>query len=75
MALEGFLSTYGGRRGVITIGALRPPSTLSLLSLGELLGWPVLTHGRVPPYVREHGRHQTLTQRDNNERQSPQPDS
>jgi 2-succinyl-5-enolpyruvyl-6-hydroxy-3-cyclohexene-1-carboxylate synthase len=41
-ALEAFLSTYSGRRGVITIGALRPPSTLSLLSLGELLGWPVL---------------------------------
>jgi 2-succinyl-5-enolpyruvyl-6-hydroxy-3-cyclohexene-1-carboxylate synthase len=41
-ALDAFLSTYGGRRGVIAIGALRAPSTLSLLSLGELLGWPVL---------------------------------
>jgi 2-succinyl-5-enolpyruvyl-6-hydroxy-3-cyclohexene-1-carboxylate synthase len=41
-ALEAFLSTYGGRRGLITIGALRPPSTLSLLSFGERLGWPVL---------------------------------
>ena len=26
----------------MTIGALRPSSTLSLLSLGDLLGWPVL---------------------------------
>ena len=41
-ALDAFLSMYAGRRGVITIGALRPPSTLSLLSLGEILGWPVL---------------------------------
>jgi 2-succinyl-5-enolpyruvyl-6-hydroxy-3-cyclohexene-1-carboxylate synthase len=41
-ALDAFLSTYAGRRGVITIGALRPPTTLSLLSLGEALGWPVL---------------------------------
>jgi 2-succinyl-5-enolpyruvyl-6-hydroxy-3-cyclohexene-1-carboxylate synthase len=41
-ALEAFSSAYAGRRGVITIGALRPPETLSLLSLGELLGWPVL---------------------------------
>ncbi|MFL5791981.1 MAG: 2-succinyl-5-enolpyruvyl-6-hydroxy-3-cyclohexene-1-carboxylic-acid synthase [Actinomycetota bacterium] len=41
-ALEAFGATYGGRRGVITIGALRPPTTLALLSLGELLGWPVL---------------------------------
>ena len=41
-ALDAFWSAYAGRRGVITIGALRPPETLSLLSLGELLGWPVL---------------------------------
>jgi 2-succinyl-5-enolpyruvyl-6-hydroxy-3-cyclohexene-1-carboxylate synthase len=41
-ALEAFLTTYAGRRGVITVGSLRPPTTLSLLSLGELLGWPVL---------------------------------
>jgi len=41
-ALDAFWSRYAGRRGVITIGALRPPETLSLLSLGELLGWPVL---------------------------------
>jgi 2-succinyl-5-enolpyruvyl-6-hydroxy-3-cyclohexene-1-carboxylate synthase len=40
-ALGAFWSAYAGRRGVITIGALRPPETLSLLSLGELLGWPV----------------------------------
>ncbi|HEX3299938.1 MAG TPA: 2-succinyl-5-enolpyruvyl-6-hydroxy-3-cyclohexene-1-carboxylic-acid synthase [Actinomycetota bacterium] len=41
-ALDAFVSTYAAGRGVITIGALRPPSTLSLLSLGEILGWPVL---------------------------------
>jgi 2-succinyl-5-enolpyruvyl-6-hydroxy-3-cyclohexene-1-carboxylate synthase len=41
-ALEGFLATYAGRRGVITLGPLPAPRTLSLLSLGVLLGWPVL---------------------------------
>jgi 2-succinyl-5-enolpyruvyl-6-hydroxy-3-cyclohexene-1-carboxylate synthase len=41
-ALEALLSTYAGRQGVITIGPLRPPTTLSLLSFGEVLGWPVL---------------------------------
>ena len=41
-SLEGFLETYAGRRGVITLGSLPPPRTLSLLSLGTLLGWPVL---------------------------------
>jgi 2-succinyl-5-enolpyruvyl-6-hydroxy-3-cyclohexene-1-carboxylate synthase len=41
-ALDAFVASYAGRRGVITIGALRPPKTLSLLSLGALLGWPVL---------------------------------
>ena len=41
-ALDSFVASYAGRRGVITIGALRPPQTLSLLSLGALLGWPVL---------------------------------
>ncbi len=41
-AVDAFWSAYAGRRGVITIGANRPPETLSLLSLGELLGWPVL---------------------------------
>jgi len=41
-ALDGFCSAYAGRRGVIAVGALRPPETLSLLSLGELLGWPML---------------------------------
>lgn len=40
--LEAFLSMYAGRRGVMTIGSLRPPQTLSLLSFGERLGWPVL---------------------------------
>ena len=41
-ALAAFLERYAGRRGVITLGAGRPPANLSLLSLGELLGWPVL---------------------------------
>ncbi len=41
-SLEAFLGTYAGRRGVITLGPLPPPRTLSLLSLGVLLGWPVL---------------------------------
>ena len=41
-SLEGFLATYAARRGVITLGSLPPPRTLSLLSLGTLLGWPVL---------------------------------
>ncbi|TMK36354.1 MAG: 2-succinyl-5-enolpyruvyl-6-hydroxy-3-cyclohexene-1-carboxylic-acid synthase [Actinobacteria bacterium] len=41
-SLEGFLATHAGRRGVIALGPLPPPRTLSLLSLGALLGWPVL---------------------------------
>jgi 2-succinyl-5-enolpyruvyl-6-hydroxy-3-cyclohexene-1-carboxylate synthase len=41
-ALDAFLATYAGRPGVITLGSLPPPKTLSLLSLGEVLGWPVL---------------------------------
>jgi 2-succinyl-5-enolpyruvyl-6-hydroxy-3-cyclohexene-1-carboxylate synthase len=41
-SLDAFLETYAGRRGVITLGPLPPPRTLSLLTLGALLGWPVL---------------------------------
>jgi len=41
-ALSAFLELYAGRRGVITIGGLPAPRTLSLLTLGRLLGWPVL---------------------------------
>ncbi len=41
-SLEGFLATYAGHRGVITLGSLPPTRTLSLLSFGVLLGWPVL---------------------------------
>ena len=37
-----FVETYGGRNGLIAIGGLPRPRTLSLLSLGTLLGWPVL---------------------------------
>jgi len=40
--VERFFATYGGRNGVVTIGGLPLPQTLSLLSLGVLLGWPVL---------------------------------
>jgi len=41
-AVEAFVERYAGRRGVVTIGSAPAPRTLSLLSLGELLGWPVL---------------------------------
>jgi 2-succinyl-5-enolpyruvyl-6-hydroxy-3-cyclohexene-1-carboxylate synthase len=41
-AVRSFVQRYGGRRGVITIGSVTQPRTLSLLSLGTLLGWPVL---------------------------------
>jgi 2-succinyl-5-enolpyruvyl-6-hydroxy-3-cyclohexene-1-carboxylate synthase len=41
-ALRAFASAYAGRRGVLAVGSLRSPETLSLLSLGSVLGWPVL---------------------------------
>jgi 2-succinyl-5-enolpyruvyl-6-hydroxy-3-cyclohexene-1-carboxylate synthase len=41
-AVDAFLERYAGRRGLVTVGSLPPPRTLSLLSLGQLLGWPVL---------------------------------
>jgi 2-succinyl-5-enolpyruvyl-6-hydroxy-3-cyclohexene-1-carboxylate synthase len=41
-AVRAFLGTYAGARGVITVGHLRPARTLSVLSLGTVLGWPVL---------------------------------
>jgi len=41
-ALRAFLDDVAGRRGVITLGPGISPETLSLLSLGVLLGWPVL---------------------------------
>jgi 2-succinyl-5-enolpyruvyl-6-hydroxy-3-cyclohexene-1-carboxylate synthase len=40
--VDAFVRTNAGRRGVIVIGAVLPPRTLSLLSLGVLIGWPVL---------------------------------
>ena len=40
--VEAFMERHGGRRGVITVGEMPPPQTLSILSLGTLLGWPVL---------------------------------
>jgi 2-succinyl-5-enolpyruvyl-6-hydroxy-3-cyclohexene-1-carboxylate synthase len=41
-AVRAFVGTYAGARGVITIGSLTAPATLSLLSFGSVLGWPVL---------------------------------
>ena len=41
-ALRSFFDTYAGRLGAITLGAGSAPGTLSLLSLGGLLGWPIL---------------------------------
>ena len=41
-ALGAFLERYAVRRGVIALGAGNPPASLSLLTLGTLLGWPVL---------------------------------
>jgi len=42
VALRAFLDDAQGRHGVITLGGGRAPETLSLLSLGATLGWPVL---------------------------------
>ncbi|MEP6758968.1 MAG: thiamine pyrophosphate-dependent enzyme, partial [Actinomycetota bacterium] len=41
-ALHGFLKSYAAHRGLITLGGSGAPQTLSLLSLGASLGWPVL---------------------------------
>ena len=41
-AVAAFVDRYAGRPGVVTIGSVPAPRTLSLLSLGVLLGWPVL---------------------------------
>jgi 2-succinyl-5-enolpyruvyl-6-hydroxy-3-cyclohexene-1-carboxylate synthase len=41
-AVDAFVERYAGRRGVVTIGSVPAPRTLSLLALGALLGWPVL---------------------------------
>ncbi len=41
-AVDAFVETYAGRPGVITVGGLPAPQTLSLLGLGRVLGWPVL---------------------------------
>jgi 2-succinyl-5-enolpyruvyl-6-hydroxy-3-cyclohexene-1-carboxylate synthase len=40
--VEEFFSRYGERDGVILVGGLPHPETLSVLSLGKLLAWPVL---------------------------------
>src|SRR4029079_7809299 len=40
--VDAFMGRHAGRRGVITLGGMPPPQTLSILSLGTLLGWPVL---------------------------------
>ena len=41
-AVRAFATEYAGARGLLTIGSLQPPTTLALLSLGGVLGWPVL---------------------------------
>jgi 2-succinyl-5-enolpyruvyl-6-hydroxy-3-cyclohexene-1-carboxylate synthase len=41
-AVDAFVAMFAGRRGVISLGSLPAPRTLSLLSLGPVLGWPVL---------------------------------
>ena len=41
-AVDAFVETFASRRGLITLGGLPAPRTLSLVSLGEVLGWPVL---------------------------------
>jgi 2-succinyl-5-enolpyruvyl-6-hydroxy-3-cyclohexene-1-carboxylate synthase len=40
--VRAFAEAYAGARGVITVGQLPRPDTLSVLSLGTVLGWPVL---------------------------------
>lgn len=40
--LDRLFDELGSRRGVVLIGAMPHPRSLSLLSLGALLGWPVL---------------------------------
>jgi 2-succinyl-5-enolpyruvyl-6-hydroxy-3-cyclohexene-1-carboxylate synthase len=40
--VRAFVAAYAGARGVVTIGSVRPPATLALLTLGALLGWPVI---------------------------------
>jgi 2-succinyl-5-enolpyruvyl-6-hydroxy-3-cyclohexene-1-carboxylate synthase len=42
MAVRELFTAYAGARGLITIGGLRHPRTLSVLSLGTVLGWPVM---------------------------------
>jgi 2-succinyl-5-enolpyruvyl-6-hydroxy-3-cyclohexene-1-carboxylate synthase len=42
IALDAFVERSRGKRGVITLGGSPAPTALSLLSLGSLLGWPVL---------------------------------
>jgi 2-succinyl-5-enolpyruvyl-6-hydroxy-3-cyclohexene-1-carboxylate synthase len=40
--LDRLFGELGSRKGVILVGAMPHPRTLSLLSLGAMLGWPVL---------------------------------
>ena len=41
-AVEELFTAYAGSKGLVAIGGLRAPRTLSLLSLGMRLGWPVM---------------------------------
>lgn len=42
MAVRELFTAYAGARGLIAVGGLRHPRTLSVLSLGTVLGWPVM---------------------------------
>lgn len=41
-AVEELFTAYTGARGLLVVGGLRHPRTLSVLSLGTVLGWPVM---------------------------------
>jgi 2-succinyl-5-enolpyruvyl-6-hydroxy-3-cyclohexene-1-carboxylate synthase len=41
VAVDELFTAYAGARGLVVIGGLRHPRTLSVLSLGTVLGWPV----------------------------------
>jgi 2-succinyl-5-enolpyruvyl-6-hydroxy-3-cyclohexene-1-carboxylate synthase len=41
-AVEELFTAYAGARGLLVVGGLRHPRTLAVLSLGTVLGWPVM---------------------------------
>jgi 2-succinyl-5-enolpyruvyl-6-hydroxy-3-cyclohexene-1-carboxylate synthase len=42
IAVRELFTAYAGATGLVVVGGLRHPRTLSLLSLGTVLGWPVM---------------------------------